>query len=86
MATKASPVETYSVRQVAESLGIGRDKILRWIAAGLLPAMNLGAGSTRPRWRISREALDAFLKSRQTAPQQQSRRHPKAAVRDYFSE
>ncbi|HTM54857.1 MAG TPA: helix-turn-helix domain-containing protein [Pirellulales bacterium] len=55
--------------QIAEQLGIATSKVLAWIARGELSAVNLAAAtSTRPRWRISRDALETFLSSRQSRP------------------
>jgi excisionase family DNA binding protein len=55
--------------EVARLLGINVNKILTWIANGSLPAVNVAErlDGARPRWRISRAALDAFLASRTPA-------------------
>ena len=59
--------EYLTTAEVAELLGIARDKIIDWIAIGDLIAVNvaLRAGG-QPRWRIRRADLDAFLASRET--------------------
>jgi excisionase family DNA binding protein len=52
--------------EVAELLGVAPDKITFWIATRQLIAVNIAlrAGG-KPRWRISRASLDAFLRSRE---------------------
>lgn len=58
-----------SVPQVAEELGISPDKVCDWIGRGELAAVNIAhrAGG-KPRWRISEDALAAFLASRSSTP------------------
>jgi excisionase family DNA binding protein len=54
---------------VAESLGINETKILAWIHAGELAAIDVSLRrGGRPRWRIAQEALEAFLISRSAQP------------------
>jgi excisionase family DNA binding protein len=54
---------------VAEQLGIDAAKVLGWIRAGELIAVNVATNASgRPRWRVSRSALDQFLASRQAQP------------------
>ncbi len=86
MADRSLPAETFSVREIALSLGISRDKVLRFVHSGDLSALNVGTGEIRPRWRISRESLDSFLNSRTTAARQPTIRRPKSHVTDYFEE
>ena len=51
--------------QVSALLGVGHDKILAWVHSGELRAVDLSATrGKRPRWRISRQALDDFLSCR----------------------
>ena len=54
--TLAAIAACLTVRQYAKSKGIGDEKVLRWIASGELPAINVAqdANGQRPRWRISR--------------------------------
>ena len=85
MADRSLPAETFSVREIALSLGISRDKVLRFVHSGDLCALNVGTGEIRPRWRISRESLDAFLATRATAMRRPTQKRPKSPVRDYFS-
>lgn len=51
--------------QIASELGVQPPKIIGWIHSGELHAVNVAnRGSKRPRWRISRESLAAFLMAR----------------------
>jgi excisionase family DNA binding protein len=54
-----------SVNEVAERLRVCRDSVDGWIAAGELAAVNLAkAGAKRKTYRVSEEALAAFLARR----------------------
>lgn len=64
--------------QFATSLGVSADTVLAWIRSGELEALNLaGSRCTRPRYRISQDAIDRFLRLRAVAvqPRQQRRRN-----------
>jgi excisionase family DNA binding protein len=64
--------------EVARVLRVSPHKVLGWIRRGHLRAVNVGNGS-RPRYRISRDSLDAFVLARQVVPPQpraQRRRRP----------
>jgi excisionase family DNA binding protein len=59
----------HEVAPVAQQFGVSPHKVLRWIEIGELTAVNVAATtSSRPRWRISQEALDAFIAARQSRP------------------
>jgi len=50
-----------------------------WIRKAELRAVNVGSGNQRPRFRVSRESLDEFLRSREVQPPvpiQRQRRRP----------
>lgn len=71
--------------QFAAARGVGLRKVLGWIEAGELAAVNMAASRKgRPRWKISPEAIAAFDAGRtstgsvQAAPQ----RRRKAPVDD----
>lgn len=49
---------------VAQMLGSSPESILSLIHSGELPAVNLSQGGLRPRWRISKKDLTAFLAAR----------------------
>lgn len=74
---------------VARMLGINVDKILTWIHTGELRAIDVSTTrGQRPRWRISRESLDAFLTRRSATPppkKQRRRRKPDSeSVTQYY--
>lgn len=68
--------------EVAQRLGVKASKILTWIRAGELEAVNVATNqSSRPRFRISVEALQTFEQRRavQPAPKQPRRyKRPKS--------
>jgi excisionase family DNA binding protein len=54
---------------VAQTLGVNESKILGWIRNGELRGVNVAQNRNgRPRWRVSQEALDAFLLARSATP------------------
>lgn len=62
------PSEPYlTPPEIAKLLRVAPDKVLGWIRRAELRAVNVGNG-TRPRYRVSREALDAFLQAREVQP------------------
>jgi hypothetical protein len=66
----SSLVERETVRppMLARMLGVGLDKIHTWIRSGELVASNLATRPTqRPRWQITREAVEQFLRRRSNA-------------------
>ena len=64
-----SPEQPWTVPEVARRLRVMPQKILRWIREGVMPATNVAARATgRPRFRISREQLDAFQQTRAARP------------------
>jgi len=61
---------TLSPSDVARTLSVSADTVLGWIRARELRASDIAArDSNRPRWIITRDALDAFLRNRQPEPQ-----------------
>ena len=64
---------------VAQTLGVNESKILGWIRNGELRGVNVAQNRNgRPRWRVSQEALDAFLAARSPQPT------PKASIASSF--
>jgi excisionase family DNA binding protein len=56
---------TYSTSQISKEFGVNNDTVLGWIHAGELAAINVArAGYTRPRYRVTEEALEAFRRRR----------------------
>lgn len=71
---------------VAALLGVQPAKVRRWIASGELSAANLAErASGRPRFRVSRQALDDFLASRTpSAPKPRKRRKRQERAMEYY--
>ena len=65
-------------QQIVDCIGVSIDTVLGWIRDGKLRASNIASGM-RPRWRIAKEDLQAFLDSRsnQTTTQTPARRGDK---------
>jgi len=58
-------VEVLSPRELAGRLSVSKDKVLAWIHAGELQAIDVrSAHSARPQYRIPSEAVRAFIDSR----------------------
>jgi excisionase family DNA binding protein len=72
--------------QVAVELGTKTDSVLALIHGKHLAAVDISAGGLRRRWRISREALDAFKAargSRGETPRQRKPRKPARIIQFY---
>lgn len=67
---------SHTVREVADNYRVQQELVLGWIGTGLLPAINVaGIHATRPRWRISDEALAEFEKRRASSPMSSTKTH-----------
>ena len=79
--------EYFTPPETARLLGVKHDKILAWIKSGELAAVNLATRhGGRPRWRISRQALDDFLARRAAKPPpkpRRRRREPQNVIQFY---
>jgi len=66
----------YTVKQLAERLRVAPEMVRSWINYGHLDAFDVSSPtSTRPRWRITEEAFEAFKKrTRKTVPQRKKKR------------
>ena len=53
---------------VGKLLGVDPARVIAWIRSGKLKAVNL-SDRTRPRYRISQEALEEFLRQREVTTQ-----------------
>jgi excisionase family DNA binding protein len=69
-ATFLTPPEAGKIVRVSE------EKIVVWIRAGKLPAANVSEGRV-PRFRIHKDDLAAFLRSREAVPEQDGTRPAK---------
>ncbi len=59
---------------VAKQLAVAAETVIAWIRSGELRGFNVGSGAHKPRYRISREALAAFIRGRQVETPQLGRR------------
>jgi hypothetical protein len=68
--------------ELGRRLGVDANKILHWIASGQLEAANFASKPNgRPRWKVSAQALDEFLKRRAAkVPPKRQRRPRRVAV------
>jgi excisionase family DNA binding protein len=59
-----------TAEQTARLLRVRQSKVLAWLRSGELRGADLSErpGRGRARWRITREALEEFLRARQPAP------------------
>ncbi|MFU7558774.1 helix-turn-helix domain-containing protein [Stieleria sp. JC731] len=63
--------------EIAKLLKVSPETVIGWIRNGELRAVNVGSGTRRSRFRVSRENLDEFLCLREVqppAPRQRRRR------------
>ena len=69
--------------KLAKRYGVSVDKIIRWILAGELAAMNLATvADGRPRYKITEEAVQAFEARRATRAPVLTRRRKRTAPAD----
>lgn len=71
--------------KAAKVLRVDPETIRELIRSGELRASNLASRSaTRPRWRISREALEEFLAGREPRPPAKKKRRSNARIIQFF--
>ncbi len=79
---------TMTPPELARRYGISPDKVVAWINAGELKAVNVVAKlGSRPRWRISEADIELFELRRSAVPPTKPtrrRRRPAAGVTEYF--
>lgn len=69
MVAPAITPKTYTAAEVASLIGVRKvDVVYAHIHAGHLVAFDVGTGGTRPCWRITQAALDAFIQARASRP------------------
>jgi len=77
----------YRPPELARRWGVSADKVHRFIKSGELEALDLSTGrNQRPRYSISREAVEAFELRRRVspAPSPQRRRRRQGDVVEFF--
>lgn len=72
-------------QEIADSLGVGVDTVLRWINSEILKASNIAMTRNRPRWRVSKDDLQAFLdaRSNQVTATKAATKRPSKPTRQY---
>jgi hypothetical protein len=73
--------------QVAERMGVKPSKVIGWIRAGELEAINAASSMAKqPRFRISLKALEQFEKNRTVSPppKQQRTKHLREKPSDFI--
>ena len=70
---------THSTKDLRARYGVGEHTILNWIHNGVLRAIDISrVGSSRPKWRIRDEDLQAFELAREHVPPVPRKRRTKA--------
>jgi hypothetical protein len=71
----------YTIQQITRRYCVTERCVQIWIASGELSALNVSRypGSKKPRWRITRQALEAFERLRATTPVPRLRRRQRRA-------
>lgn len=73
--------------EFAAEIGVNVHAILGWIKSAELIAHDLRRpGSTRPRWRLRPEDVEAFLSRRRSQPQGMAQRQRRVAMEEGFIE
>jgi excisionase family DNA binding protein len=67
-ATKGHGGDVLTPPKVAKVLGVDPSTVISWIQSRQLKASNVGKGGKKPRYRIQRSDLEAFMQSRQLPP------------------
>ncbi len=59
-----------TIRQLCDEYQVDELTVKHWIKSGQLAAVNVcrRPGGTKPRWRVRREAIEAFLAARSNRP------------------
>ena len=74
--------EFYTPPEIARLLRCRESKVASWIKSGRLPAINVSEGH-RPRYRIARAALDAFLQQQAVVLVARPERRQKRTIPSY---
>jgi hypothetical protein len=87
MGSDTTPSRWFTPPQVAERYRVSAEKVIGWIRAGELRAVNVAArAGRRPRWRIGEADLLAFEQRRAAVPlaTTSKRRRKHENVVEYF--
>jgi hypothetical protein len=79
----------FTVRDIQTRYGVTIHTVLHWIRSGQLHAINVGRrlAASKPRWRISQAAVDAFeaLRSPTPPPPPAQRKKRSADTIEFYS-
>lgn len=76
--------KSFPTDEAARRLATSREVVIGHIHAGRLKAFNVGRG-TRPRWRITEEALAEFMEAQTALPRPKRRPQKRPAkVTEFF--
>jgi hypothetical protein len=94
MGTENTNAEYLTPPQAAKVIGTDHKTVLHWINSGELSALNLAKNKNgRPRYKISRDSIEAFRISRTTgnrsaivsdAPQNRTRARSLSNVKQFY--
>lgn len=59
--------KVYSYKEAGALLGVSHDTVNRLVQAGRLRAVNVSAGTTRPRFRVREDDLVKFIEANTTS-------------------
>jgi len=51
----------YTIREVAEKLGVSPDTVVKRCKEGVLSRININPKGKRPQWRLPRELVDKLI-------------------------
>ena len=69
MITRApDPMPMLTVNQVAKRLQVDAEVVRGWCRSGALRCVNVGRGKLKPRYRVTPEALEEFVRARTIGP------------------
>ena len=73
-------------REIAQQLAVKPERVIAWIRAGQLRAVNVGDGLVKPRFRIAPADLEDFLAARTVQPPARParRRRHVEGITEYF--
>ena len=69
--------EALTPPNAAKLLGITPEAVIALIRSGELKGSNIGNGSQRPRFRVTKTAIDSYLENRNVEPPRKHRREAK---------
>ena len=80
----AADKETFTPEEIARMLGVDPEKVRRWLRSGELVGYDLANNprGQRPRYRVTKQALEEFLARRAVVPPTPAKRRSKTGVNE----